>query len=181
MKIGIVTTTIREGRNGINVANWVLENAKKRNEDNVEYSLVDLKDFNLPIMGMQKEEDLTNISNWKSTMGSFDGFIFIQSEYNHAPSGVFKNALDYLNVELKEKVIGFVGYGGIGGGRAIEQIKLTVSTFSAITTGVAVNLLINTDFVNMNEFKPKDYQITALNNLLDETVRWTKAFKTIRN
>jgi|SRR5690625_314770 len=180
MKIGIVTTTVREGRNGIKVANWVLENANKRNDEGVTYELVDLKDYNLPIMGLEKESDLDNIKNWKNKINEYDGFIFITSEYNHAPSGVFKNALDYLREELKEKVISFVGYGGIGAGRAIEQIKLNVSTFSSVTTGISVNLLINNDFINMTEFKPQDYQIPILNQLLDETIRWTKAFKSIR-
>lgn len=181
MKIGIVTTTVRDGRNGIKVANWVLDIANKRNDEGVSYEIIDLKDYNLPIMGTEEKSDYDNIKKWKETIKSFDGFIFIQSEYNHAPSGVFKNALDFLNVELKEKVISFVGYGGIGAGRSIEQIKLTVSTFSSVTTGKAVNLLINTDFENMTEFKPKDYQTPALNDLLDETVRWTKAFVNIRN
>lgn len=180
MKIGIVTTTVREGRNGIKVANWVLENANKRNDEGMTYELVDLKDYNLPIMGLEKESDLDNIKNWKNKINEYDGFIFITSEYNHAPSGVFKNALDYLREELKEKVISFVGYGGIGAGRAIEQIKLNVSTFSSVTTGISVNLLINNDFINMTEFKPQDYQIPILNQLLDETIRWTKAFKSIR-
>lgn len=181
MKIGVVTTTVREGRNGIKVANWVLDHAKSRNDNGVNYELVDLKNFNLPIMGLEKDSDIENITKWKNKMNEFDGFIFIISEYNHAPSGVFKNALDYLKEELHEKVISFVGYGGIGAGRAIEQIKLNVSTFSSATTGIAVNLLINTDFVNMTEFRPQEHQVPILNNLLDETIRWTKGFINIRS
>lgn len=177
MKIGIITTSIREGRNGIKVANWVLEEALKRN-DGATYELVDLKDYNLPIMGLAGDFDAVN--DWKNKINELDGLIFVTSEYNHAPSGVFKNALDYLNPELKEKVISFVGYGGIGGGRAIEQLKLVVSTFSAVTTGIGVNLLLNNDFINMSEFNPQSYQLEALTNMLDETVRWTGAFKAIR-
>lgn len=178
MKIGIITTSIREGRNGIKVANWVLEEALKRN-DGATYELVDLKDYNLPIMGLAGDFDA--VSNWKNKINELDGLIFVTSEYNHAPSGVFKNALDYLKGELTEKVVAFVGYGGVGGSRSIEQIKLTLSTLSVVTTGISVNFFINTDFINYSKLDPKPFHVDALNSLLDETVRWTKAFIEVRN
>lgn len=181
MKIAIVTTTIREGRNSIKVANWVLDNAKKYN-DKVLFEIVDLKDYQLPIFGSDlKETDNEVINTWKNKINEYDGYIFITAEYNHSLPGVFKNALDYLKMELKEKVISFVGYGGIGGGRSIEQLKLIVSTFSSITTGISVNFFINTDFINFKELNAKDYHVGALNGLLDETIRWTDAFIKVRN
>lgn len=181
MKIAIVTTTVRENRNSIKVANWVLENAKNFEDDQVSFELVDLKDFKLPFLGTTpNEEEGIAIKTWKDKMNSFDGFIFVTAEYNRAASGVFKNALDYLNAEIKEKVVSFVGYGGLGAARSIEQLRVTLATTSTATTGIAVNLLINTDFVNMSEFEPKDYQVKALHNVFNESIRWNKALKTMR-
>ena len=51
MKIGIILGSIREGRNGEAVAKWTLDFAQKR-QDGVEYELVDLKDYDLPLLGL---------------------------------------------------------------------------------------------------------------------------------
>jgi len=77
MKIGIVTTTVREGRASINVANWVLEHAKKNGLEGVEYELVDLKDYQLPFLGQGTEAELAVVGKWVEKMTSLDGFIFV--------------------------------------------------------------------------------------------------------
>ncbi|RYY93243.1 MAG: FMN reductase, partial [Alphaproteobacteria bacterium] len=45
------------------------------------------------------------------------------AEYNHAPTGVLKNAFDSASYEWIRKPISFVGYGGVGGARAIEHLR----------------------------------------------------------
>lgn len=179
MKIAILTTTIREGRNGIKVANWVLENAPKINKE-ATYEIVDLKDFDLPLLGVGTEKQFAEIGRWKEVINGFDGYIIVTAEYNHSPSGVFKNALDYLNQEFNDKVVSFVGYGGVGAARAIEQLKLVFSEYQAATTQRQVNLMLMQDFINMSELNIQDYQLAALEELLDQTIKWAKAFKTIR-
>jgi NAD(P)H-dependent FMN reductase len=51
-------------------------------------------------------------------IASFDGFVIVTPEYNHGPSGVLKNAIDYLYAEWNNKAVGFVSYGSVGGARA---------------------------------------------------------------
>ena len=48
LKIGIILGSTRPGRNGEAVAKWVLEQAKNRTD--AEYELVDIKDFDLPLL-----------------------------------------------------------------------------------------------------------------------------------
>jgi len=48
------------------------------------------------------------------------------AEYNHAPTAVLKNAFDSAYVEWRRKPIGFVGYGGVGGARAIEHLRAAI-------------------------------------------------------
>lgn len=179
MKIAILTTTIREGRNSIKVANWVLDNAVKRNDGNT-YEIVDLKDFDLPIMGQGTEAQFLEIKRWQDTINGFDAFILVTAEYNHSPSGAIKNALDYLKPEFTDKVVSFVGYGGVGGARAIEQLKLVFSEYQAATTQRQINLMLMADFVNMSELNVQEYQYPALEELFAQTVKWAKAFKSIR-
>jgi len=48
VKIGIIIGSTRPGRNGEQVARWVLENAQKRTD--AQFELVDIKDYNLPLL-----------------------------------------------------------------------------------------------------------------------------------
>ena len=35
---------------------------------------------------------------WSAKIASFDAFVFVTPEYNHATSGALKNAIDYLDL-----------------------------------------------------------------------------------
>jgi len=48
LRIGIITGSTRPNRKSPAVATWVLEIARKRND--AEYELVDIKDFELPLL-----------------------------------------------------------------------------------------------------------------------------------
>src|SRR5690625_3706639 len=107
LKIGIVLGSVREGRNGEQVAKWMMDFANNRNDQDVEYELVDLADYRLPFLGeslpeTEQEEANATIKAWSDKMASFDGYIFITPEYNHAIGGALKNALDYLNTEVNK-------------------------------------------------------------------------------
>lgn len=47
MKIGIVVGSVREGRAGLSVGEWVLSEASKRSD--AEFTLIDLKAFDVPL------------------------------------------------------------------------------------------------------------------------------------
>jgi len=44
---------------------------------------------------------------------SFDSYVFVTPEYNHATSGALKKAIDFLHNEWINKATGFIGYGGM--------------------------------------------------------------------
>ena len=48
MKVGIVVGSIREGRKGIHVGQWVLDEASKR--EDATFELIDVKEFDLPLL-----------------------------------------------------------------------------------------------------------------------------------
>src|SRR5690625_6927223 len=93
LKIGIIQGSVREGHNVDAVAKWMLDFAEKRN-DAVAYELVDLADYNLPLLGSKYagEDAEEQIKAWSEKMASFDGYIFVTPEYNHAIGGALKNA-----------------------------------------------------------------------------------------
>ena len=57
MKIGIISGSVREGRNSAAVSEWIHEFAKKRNDGGIEYEIVALADYDLPLLGAKLPED----------------------------------------------------------------------------------------------------------------------------
>ena len=41
---------------------------------------------------------------WSEKIAAYDGYVFVVSEYNHSITGALKNALDYLEPELENRV-----------------------------------------------------------------------------
>ncbi|SHF72477.1 NADPH-dependent FMN reductase [Ornithinibacillus halophilus] len=184
LKIGIVLGSVRQGRNGEAVTKWTYDFATKRN-DNVEYEIVDLANYKLPLLGAevseaQQEEAGEAIKAWSEKMASFDGYIFVVPEYNHAVGGAFKNAMDYLKAEVGNKAAGMVGYGSLGGVRAHENLRLILGELQVADVRTAVTFSLMTDFENMSVFKPADYHETNANDMLDQVITWSKALKTVR-
>src|SRR5690606_29727996 len=185
VKIGIIIGSVREGRNAEAVANWMYDFAVGRQDADVEYELVDLADYPLPLLGAKvpeaiQEESEKTIKGWLEKMASFDGYIFVTPEYNHAVGGALKNALDYLNPELNNKAAGFVGYGSLGGTRAHENLRLILGELQVADVRTAVTFSLMADFENMSVFKPADYHADNANGMLDQVISWSRALKTVR-
>jgi NAD(P)H-dependent FMN reductase len=74
-------------------------------------------------------------------------------EYNHSIPGALKNALDFLYREWNNKAAGFVSYGGAGGARAVEHLRLVMSELMVATVRAQVMLSLLTDFEHFTAFK----------------------------
>lgn len=181
LKIGIVIGSVRQGRNAEAVSNYVYDYAVKRGD--AEYELVDLGEYNLPLLGSKfaAADAEAHIKAWSEKMASFDGYIFVTPEYNHAVGGALKNALDYLNAEVNNKAAGFVGYGSLGGTRAHENMRLILGELQVADVRTAVTFSLMTDFENMSVFKPADYHNANIDTMLDQLLAWSGALKTVRS
>lgn len=184
IKIGVIIGSTRQGRNGLAVANWIYNFSVKRH-DGVAYEVVDLVDYNLPFLGAAVPESMVEevqrtIKAWSEKMAAFDGYIFVTPEYNHAIPGVLKNALDYLDPEVNNKAAGVVSYGGLGGARAIENLRLILGELQVADVRTSVTFSLMTDFKNMSVFKPADYHAKNANQMLDQLIAWSSALKTLR-
>ena len=123
IRIAVIIGSTRPGRNGEAVAKWVYEIARKRSD--AEFELVDIKDFNLPLLDEPVPPSLGQYTKehtkvWAAKIDSFDAYVFVTPEYNHGISGALKNAIDFLFKEWNNKAAGFVSYGALGGTRAVE-------------------------------------------------------------
>ena len=173
MKVGIVLGSIREGRMGEGVARWVTDLAQGR-DTGVEYELVDLKEFNVPLLespvvpgAANKQYDTAQVQEWYNAIDSFDGFIFVPPEYNHSIPGAFKNAFDALGSEWFGKAVAFVGYGASSGVRAIEAWRLIVANFQMLQVRAALEFNLFTEFPEGN-FSPEDRKIQEAANMFTD-------------
>lgn len=182
-KIAIIVGSTRPGRKAEVVARWVLEHAQKRTD--AEFELVDILDFNLPLLdepvppsrGQYTHE---HTKRWSAKIATFDGFVFVTPEYNHGPSGALKNAIDFLFLEWNHKSAGFVGYGGAGGTRAVEQLRLVMGELLVADVRAQVALSLRTDFENFTTFKPSPGHEPSLTSMLDQVIAWAGALKPLR-
>ena len=183
LRIAIIIGSTRPGRNGEAVARWVYEIAQKRSD--AEFELVDIKDFNLPLLDepvppIMGQYSKPHTKTWAAKIGSFDGYGFVTPEYNHGISGALKNAIDFLFAEWNNKAAGFVSYGGDGGARAVEQLRLVLAEVQIATVRNQVLLSMFTDFENFSVFKPDARHEKSVNAMFDQVIAWGGALQTLR-
>ena len=182
-RIGIILGSTRPGRNGEAVANWVYEHAKQRTD--AEFELVDLLDYKLPHLDEIGLPSMGNYAQphtleWAQKIAWFDGFVFVTPEYNHSTSGALKNAIDFLFAEWNNKAVGFVGYGAVGGARAVEHLRLIAGELMMADVRAQVLLSLAQDFENYSVFLPKEQHEQALHTVLDQVVAWSTALAPVR-
>ncbi|MGW6175041.1 NADPH-dependent FMN reductase [Arthrobacter sp. NPDC055138] len=182
-KIAIVTGSTRPGRVNKQVADWVLAQAAARTD--AEFEVVDIADFNLPLLDEAYPAAYQNYQNdhtktWSAKIAEFDGFIFVTGEYNHTVTPALTNALSYLNVEFNNKAAGIVSYGSMGGARAAEHLRNILSELQIAHVRNQVMFSLFTDFENFADFKPTEQNAGTLAPMIDQLVPWTKAMESVR-
>jgi NAD(P)H-dependent FMN reductase len=184
IRIAIVTGSTRPGRNNEAIARWTFDIARKRND--AAFELVDIAEYHLPLldepvppsMGQYRQ---AHTRKWAAKIDSFDAYVFVTPEYNHGISGALKNAIDYLFAEWNNKAAGFVSYGGIGGARAVEQLRLVMGELMVADVRAQVMLSMFTDFENFSVFKPDQRHEGEMQTMLDQVISWGGALKAIRS
>lgn len=184
LKVAIVVGSTRPGRKADAVAKWVLEIATRRAD--AQFEIVDILDFELPLLdepvpAAMGEGRYTkpHSAAWSAKIASFDAFVFVTPEYNHGISGALKNALDFLYPEWNDKAAGFVGYGGAGATRSVEQLRLVLAELQMATVRNQVALSLREDFED-GKFQPRPYQAKAVKGVLEQVIAWGGALKSLR-
>ena len=186
LKIGIVISTTRPTRFGHKPAEWVKSIAAERSDMAVE--ILDLRDYPMPFFDEVASNAWVPTTNevaqrWQKKVAEFDGFVFVTAEYNHGIPAVLKNALDYAYPEWNKKAAALVGYGAVGGARAVEQLRLIAAELqlATIRTGVYIQ---GADFMAVwkegKDLKEVTHLQQGVKDMLDQLAWWTAALKTAR-
>ncbi len=183
LRIAIILGSTRPGRKTEPVARWVLDHARQRGD--AEYELVDIAEFDLPLLDepippSQHKYSKDHTKRWSEKIASFDGYVFVTPEYNHSTSGALKNAIDFLYSEWNNKAAGFVSFGSSGGTRAVEHLRLIMGELQIADVRSQVALSLFTDFENFSTFKPQSLHEKSLKSMLDQLIAWSGAMKSVR-
>ncbi len=181
-RIAIILGSTRPERKGEAVADWVHKTASDRAAS---YDLIDLRDHPLPFLdeavppSMGKyEKDHTK--QWAEVIDQYDGYVFVTPEYNHSTCAALKNAIDYLYAEWNDKACAFVGYGSLGGARAIEHLRAIASELQMAHVRQQVSLSLYTDWKDFTEFRPGEEAEDALQTLFEQLEKWAGALRPVR-
>ncbi|MFJ8855966.1 NADPH-dependent FMN reductase [Streptomyces sp. NPDC102437] len=184
-KIAIILSSTRTGRAGANVAQWVLEQARRRGD--ADYELVDLAEADLPQIDEPFPPAMGRYTHpytqqWAATVAAFDGYVIVTPEYNHSFPGALKNALDRVYAEWNNKAAGLVSYGVDGGVRAVDALRPVLGALQIADVSATVTLNLRTDFADFGaSFTPGEHQGPALTQMLDQLLTWTEALAPTRS
>ena len=183
LKILVILGSVREGRMAEPVGNWVCTQAEPRAD--LDCELVDLKQWDLPFYAFRDAPAKGNYTDplqrrWAEKVAGADGYILIAPEYNHGPPAVLKNALDFVYAEWNRKPVTFVGYGGNGAARSIEQLTGVARELQMAPLEASVHIMGVWAKVRDSAFTGDDKDVKWLGHGFDELVWWGNALKAAR-
>lgn len=176
--VTVIIGSTREGRFGPTVANWFMERARNRTDMNV--SLLDLKDFELP--SDKPRHDTPEVEKFAAQIDKSDAFVVVTPEYNHGYPGPLKVAIDAIYSAWAAKPVAFVSYGGISGGlRSVEQLRLVFAEVHATTIRDTVSFHnAHHQFTEDGQLKDPERANAAAEILLDKLAWWARALRAAR-
>ena len=188
LKIALIVGSTRPNRFADVPARWIEAGAAQRKD--IQLETLDLRDAGLPLFdeaiapawagGAYSRPEA---EAWRRKIGQYDGFIATVAEYNHGPTAALKNALDSAHLEWQRKPIAFVGYGGVGGARAIEQLRGVAIELQMAPLKHEVNIGMEPFVGVLQQGKSLDdyvYLAQARQALFDNLVWWAGALKDAR-
>lgn len=186
LNLQVIVASTRDERKGPIVAAWFLQQALRHGQFEVEVvdlAEVDLPLFNEPRHPRLRQYEYEHTKRWSAIVDRADAFIFVTPEYNHGTPPSLLNAMDYLVHEWAYKPVGFVSYGGASSGlRGVQMTKQVVAALRMVPVVEAVALPFFTQYVDAETgaFDPGALQEQAATAMLDETLKWATALKSMR-
>lgn len=188
LNLKVIIGSTRPNRFCDKPANWIFDLLKKK--DGVDAEVLDLRDYPLPYYNEPISPSNFNgnypspeVEKWARKIEEADGFIIVTPEYNHGTSAVLKNSLDYVYDPWNNKPVGFVSYGSVGGGRAIEHLRLVSIELQMAPIRQGVYIL--SPWRLMEDGKLKEGALDAFaegaNKMINQLIWWADALKAARS
>lgn len=185
LKLNVIVCSTRPGRVGISIGRWFEGFA--RTHGGFDVSLEDLAEYQLPLFDEPHHPRLRKYEHdhtkaWSASVERADAYVFVTPEYNYGPPPSLVNAMNYLVAEWRDKVAGFVSYGGVSGGmRAVQAEKLMMTNFKIMPLPEQVLIPNFSQHLDAEKrFAPNELHETSAKAMLDELARWAAALKAMR-
>ncbi|MEV0594815.1 NADPH-dependent FMN reductase [Nonomuraea cavernae] len=139
LKLVVVLGSVREGRFGAMIAEWFT--GEVRRHGRFDLDVLDLAEVTLPVALPADPDDLkvpgrrpAELAALAGRLAGADAFVVVTPEYNHSFPASIKHLIDWHFTEWQAKPVGFVSYGGMGGGlRAVEHLRGVFAEMHAVT------------------------------------------------
>lgn len=187
-KIAIILGTARQSA-GTNIFDYLRKIT--RNNPGSEFEFLNLRDFDLPFYDHKEtplSETLTGKNEeetrWLDALKSADGYIMMTPEYDHAFTGILKNALDLVGPEVRRKPVQILAYtsysdGGILAAQSLVQV-LQMLKMIVLPNPLLISA-VNDNFGPEGNFLPDapsaEYFTERFENVLTEIIFYAKILK----
>ncbi|MFJ8827430.1 NADPH-dependent FMN reductase [Streptomyces sp. NPDC102467] len=183
LRVAIVIGSTRDGRLAPTVGAWFTGHARTHAPD-THFDVIDLTDLDLPDTHPDWGHTHTpEQAALAARVDAADAYVIVTPEYNHSFPAHLKHFIDLHHKEWQAKPVGFVSYGGVGGGlRAVEQLRLVFAELHAVTVrdGVSFHRATPDHFAENGAAHAPEGAGTAAKILLDQLDWWAHALRTAR-
>jgi NAD(P)H-dependent FMN reductase len=179
LRLAVIIGSTREGRFAPTVARWFLTQTALRGD--LDIDLIDLAEIELPAVHPARHD--VAVAAYVERIDRADAYVVITPEYNHGYPASLKHAIDIPHAQWRNKAVGFVSYGGMGGGlRAVEQLRQVFAELHVATVrdGVSFHMVVDRRFDEHGEpFDAEGCNLAAA-TMLDELAWWGRALRAAR-
>lgn len=189
-RIALIVASTRTARFADLVVPWVQERLKDHADWTVD--VIDVREVTLPFYDLPVPPAMAHrkyTSDAERLLGerldAADGYVIVTNEFNHGYSAALKNVLDHYFAEFVHKPAAFVGYGNVGGSRAIEQLRQVVAELDMVSVRESVHIL-GLHFAPIRQGGAAADEVYAqlepkFAAMADNLLWWTRALATARN
>jgi NAD(P)H-dependent FMN reductase len=188
LKLAVILGSVRDGRFAPVVTRWLVDQVEQHGQFDVD--VIDVADTRLPDALPPSNAELRDVAGRPAELAALagrlaaaDAFVVMTPEYNHSFPAALKHLIDWHFTEWQAKPIGFVSYGGHGGGiRAVEHLRLVFAELHAVTVRDTVSFdQFWTRFDPSGALPAEDGAHGAAKGLLDELLWWGRALREARD
>jgi NAD(P)H-dependent FMN reductase len=144
-RVALIIASTRTTRFADPVAAWVQQTLDARGD--LELDVIDVREVALPAYDLPTPPAIAHREYANATeralgerLDAADGYLIVTHEFNHGYSAPLKNLLDHYFAEFEHKPVAFVGYGNVGGSRAIEQLRQVIIELNMVSVRESVHV-----------------------------------------